>query len=333
VITEVPRGPAQRRQRLAARRAAVRIRLRPELRIVEGRRFRPGLRELIVGRGAQRQFDGLEVGRTLDFRGSTWTLVGVFDTGGDSHESELWADAEAVQSSFNRSGFSSVLVQLRQADAFDALQARLTADPQLTVDVERERDYFSAQSETLGFLIGLLTRIIAAIMAFGALFGALNTMYSAVASRTAEIGTLRALGFGAAPVIASVMAEALALAASRRPARRRHRLRAVQRLQRQHAGLGLHPGRVQFRGDAGAGRAGLRLGAGHRLPRRPAAGAAGRAPAGDRGAARLTLLRTRGGRRSRRRAARGDAAYIAASARASRGSSASSGARCAAPIE
>jgi putative ABC transport system permease protein len=184
------------------------------VRIVEGRRFRPGLRELIVGRGAQRQFDGLGVGRVLSFRGSDWTIVGVFDTAGDSHESELWADAEAVQSAFSRTGFSSVLLQLRQVDAFDPLKARLSSDPQLTVDVERERDYFSAQSESLTFLISLLTNIIAAIMAFGALFGALNTMYSAVSARTAEIGTLRALGFGAAPVVASVMAEAVILAAA-----------------------------------------------------------------------------------------------------------------------
>ncbi len=215
VITEVPRVGQRSGANVSLRGVQpAGFAVRPELRIVEGRRFRPGLRELIVGRGAQRQFDGLEVGRQLEFRGSTWTLVGVFETGGDSHESELWADAEAVQSSFNRGGFSSVLLQLRRVEAFDALKARLTGEPQLTVDVERERDYFSAQSETLTFLIGRLTRIIAAIMAFGALFGALNTMYSAVAARTAEIGTLRALGFGAAPVIASVMAEALALAAA-----------------------------------------------------------------------------------------------------------------------
>jgi putative ABC transport system permease protein len=186
--------------------------VRPELRIVEGRSFRPGLRELIVGRSAQRQFDGLGVGQKLSFRGSDWSIVGVFDTAGDSHESELWADAEALQSAFGRSGFSSVLVKLRNVDAFDSMESRLTSDPQLTVDVKREREYFSSQSETLTFLIGVLTNIIAAIMAVGALFGALNTMYSAVSARTAEIGTLRALGFGAAPVVASVMAEAVILA-------------------------------------------------------------------------------------------------------------------------
>ncbi len=213
VITEVPRKGQRSGANVSLRGVQPEgFVLRPEVRVTEGRRFRPGLRELMVGRGAQRQFDGLAVGRTLSFRGSDWTIVGVFETAGDSHESELWADAEAVQSAFNRTGFSSVLLQLRQAEAFDAMKARLTSDPQLTVDVERERDYFSSQSETLTTLIGWLTTIIAAIMAFGALFGALNTMYSAVSARTAEIGTLRALGFGAAPVVASVMAEAIILA-------------------------------------------------------------------------------------------------------------------------
>ena len=213
VITEVPRIGQRSGANVSLRGVPpAGFTIRPELQIVEGRRFRPGLRELIVGRSAQRQFDGLSVGRTLSFRGSDWSIVGTFDTAGDSHESELWADAESVQSAFGRSGFSSVLVKLRNVDAFDSLNTRLTNDPQLTVDVKREREYFSSQSETLTFLIGILTNIIAAIMAVGALFGALNTMYSAVSARTAEIGTLRALGFGAAPVVASVMAEAVILA-------------------------------------------------------------------------------------------------------------------------
>ena len=186
--------------------------LRPEVAIVEGRRFRPGLQELLVGRSAQRQFAGLAVGEQLVFKGAPWTIVGVFTSNGDGHESELWADTEAVQSAFSRSGYSSVLAQLDSASAFDAFEARLRNDPQLTVDVEREQEYFSAQSETLTFLIRLLTNVITVIMAFGALFGALNTMYSAVSARTREIGTLRALGFGKVSVIASVMAEALVLA-------------------------------------------------------------------------------------------------------------------------
>lgn len=188
--------------------------LRPEVAIIEGRRFRPGLQELLVGRSAQRQFAGLAVGEQLVFKGVPWTIVGVFESNGDGHESELWADTEAVQNAFDRSGYSSVLAQLDSAAAFDAFEARLRNDPQLTVDVERELEYFSAQSETLTFLIRLLTNVITVIMAFGALFGALNTMYSAVSARTREIGTLRALGFGKVSVIASVMAEALVLAVS-----------------------------------------------------------------------------------------------------------------------
>ena len=186
--------------------------LRPEVVIVEGRRFRPGLQELLVGRSAQRQFAGLGVGEQLLFKGARWSIVGVFESNGDGHESELWADTESVQNAFDRSGYSSVLAQLTSAGAFDGYKARLKNDPQLTVDVERELDYFSKQSETLTFLIRMLTNVITVIMAFGALFGALNTMYSAVSARTREIGTLRALGFGRLPVIASVMAEALVLA-------------------------------------------------------------------------------------------------------------------------
>lgn len=213
VITEVPRKGQRSGANISLRGVQpAAFELRPELRIVEGRRFRPGIRELLVGRSAQRQFDGLEVGNTLEFRGSQWRIVGVFESNGDGHESELWGDAEAVQSAFGRTGFSSVLAQLGSRDAFVPIQQRLTSDPQLTVDVEREQDYFSAQSRQLTFLIGLLTNIITVIMAVGALFGALNTMYSAVSARTQEIGTLRALGFGTAPVIASVMAEALTLA-------------------------------------------------------------------------------------------------------------------------
>lgn len=123
----------------------------------------------------------------------------------------MWTDLETAQSAFGRAGVSSVLVRMTSRDAFDALKQRLSTDPQLNVDVKTEREYFSSQSSGLTSQIGFLTTIVAAIMAFGALFGALNTMYSAVSTRTQEIGTLRALGFGAAPVIASVMAEAMAL--------------------------------------------------------------------------------------------------------------------------
>jgi len=211
VVTEVPRKGQSTGANVSLRGVEANgIALRTELRIVEGRVFKPGLRELIVGRGAQRQFDGLDVGETLRFRGSSWEIVGAFASG-DAHESELWADVETAQAAFFRTGFSSVLVQLRSADAFAGIKRRLTADPQLNVDVQREQDYFSAQSQNFTNQIGVVTGIVTVIMAIGALFGALNTMYSAVSARTAEIGTLRALGFGRLPVVASVMAESLLL--------------------------------------------------------------------------------------------------------------------------
>lgn len=215
VITEVPRKGQTTGANVTLRGVEpAGFEMRPELRIVEGRMFRPGVRELIVGRAASQQFDGLAIGTPLRFRGSTWTIVGHFSTGGDAHESELWADAETAQSAFNRSGYSSLLLQLANTDGFDALKARLESDPQLNVEARRERDFFSGQSGNLTATIGVLAGIVALIMAVGATFGALNTMYSAVSARTAEIGTLRALGFGAAPVVASVMVEALALAIS-----------------------------------------------------------------------------------------------------------------------
>lgn len=211
VITEVPRRGQSTGANVSMRGVdPAGLAIRPELRIIEGRLFRPGLREAIVGVGAARQFQGLEVGGELRLRGSSWRIVGVFETG-DAHDSELWTDTETTQGAFGRSGVSSVVLRLNNVDAFAPLKQRLTSDPQLNVDVFREREYYSAQSAGLTRQIGFLTTIIAIIMGFGALFGALNTMYSAVSARTAEIGTLRALGFGRLPVIASVMAEALIL--------------------------------------------------------------------------------------------------------------------------
>ena len=211
VITEVPRRGDTSGANVSLRGVEPKgFVLRPELHLVEGRLFKPGLRELIVGNGAYQQFDGLGIGQKLKFRGSYWTVVGRFRSN-DAHDSELWADLETAQNAFGRSGVSSVLVRLTSVDAFDPLKRRLTNNPQLSVDVQTEREFFSAQSAGTSKSIGIITTLVAIIMAIGALFGALNTMYSAVSARTAEIGTLRALGFGSAPVVASVMAEAMAL--------------------------------------------------------------------------------------------------------------------------
>jgi putative ABC transport system permease protein len=185
--------------------------LRPEIRIVAGRMFRPGVRELIVGRGAEAQFKGLDVGSHIALRGSEWTIVGAFESNGDSHESELFADAETVLSAYRRNLYQSVVAQLNSKDSFDAFKTALTTNPQLSVAVMRERDYYAQQSERMGAVLASLAYFVGGIMAVGALFGALNTMYSAVSVRTLEIATLRAIGFGATGVVISVLIEAMLL--------------------------------------------------------------------------------------------------------------------------
>jgi putative ABC transport system permease protein len=185
--------------------------LRPQLKIIAGRTFTPGLRELIVGSGVLKQFQGAEVGKIVRMRGSDWTVVGAFQSG-DAHDSELWTDINVARSTFGRTGASSVLAALDGPHGFDRLKSSLAADPRLTVDVVRERDYFSGQTKQFRQTIGFLAGVVTIIMALGAVFAALNSMYAAVAARGKEIATLRAIGFGALPVLVSVMIEALLLA-------------------------------------------------------------------------------------------------------------------------
>jgi putative ABC transport system permease protein len=215
VITEL-------RKEVASKQASVNVALRgveaaglemrPEVKLVEGRLFQRGLREVIAGRQATQQFEGVQVGNVLHFRGSDWTVVGIFESGGDAHESELWTDADTARGAFGRPGASSLLVQLESADKLQALKDAVSTDPRLRIDARSERDYFTAQSQNFTRQIGILTTVVATLMAFGALFGALNTMYSAVATRRVEIATLRAIGFSGLPVVVSVLAEAVALA-------------------------------------------------------------------------------------------------------------------------
>lgn len=184
--------------------------LRPQLRIVEGRAFKPGLREILVGRGVARLFAGAQVGQPLGMRGSEWTVVGIFDAG-DANDSELWADVEVAQSTFNRNGFSTVRVGLEDPAAHDTLKTALSADPRLNVEVQSEHAYYNGQTGQFRGTIAVLAGVVTVIMALGAIFAALNTMYAAVAARSREIATLRAIGFGALPVLASVMIESVAL--------------------------------------------------------------------------------------------------------------------------
>jgi len=185
--------------------------VRPELKMVDGRMFRPAVRELIAGAGAVKQFRGLTPGSVLHLRNADWTVTGVFTTNGDVHESELLADVDTVGSSLERSGYSSVVGMLVSPADFQRFKDALTTDPSLKVDVEREPEYYAAQSKQLTQLITVVGNTVAIIMAIGAMFGALNTMYSAVDARGLEIATLRAIGFGALPVLLSVMIEALVL--------------------------------------------------------------------------------------------------------------------------
>jgi len=185
--------------------------VRPELRIVSGRMFHPAVRELIAGAGAVKQFRGLSVGSVLRLRNAEWTVTGIFTSGGDVHESELLADADTVGSSVERNGYSSSIVRLNSPADFSTFKDALTTDPQLKVDVQRERDYYAAQSKQLTQMINVVGNTVAVIMAIGAMFGALNSMYSAVAARGLEIATLRAIGFGAFPILMSVIMEAVLL--------------------------------------------------------------------------------------------------------------------------
>ena len=185
--------------------------IRPGIRIVQGRKFTPGLREVVVGSGALTQFRGLAVGKQLKLANQQWSVVGVFESG-DSHDSELWADADVLAPAYQRPAFQSMTVKLAGADGFRQLKAALAADPRLKLDIQTTRDYYGKQSESLAKLVRILGTVIGTIMAIGAVFGALNTMYAAVAGRAREIATLRALGFRGLPVVTAVMLETMLLA-------------------------------------------------------------------------------------------------------------------------
>jgi putative ABC transport system permease protein len=184
--------------------------LRPDMKLIEGRMFQPGLREVIVGKSAQGQFSGLELGSHVALRDSQWTVVGVFDTP-DSHSSEVLGDVDTVLGALRRNLFQSVTVQLENPDAFEAYKQALVSDPRLAVEVMRETDYYARTGKQLATLLKFIGYVVGGIMAVGALFGALNTMYSAVSARTVEIATLRAIGFGGVPILVSVFVEALLL--------------------------------------------------------------------------------------------------------------------------
>jgi putative ABC transport system permease protein len=188
--------------------------VRKNVKIAKGRMFQAGLAELIVGRNATNSYAGLTVGNTVNFGGGHWQVVGVFDAGGSAFDSEVWADARVLDDVYKRPSniFQSATVHLTSADAFQQFKDSVTSDRRLNLDVTREIDYYAKQSTRMTQLITILGGLVAFVMAIGAVFGALNTMYSAVAERGREIATMRALGFGAAAVVFSFLVEALLIA-------------------------------------------------------------------------------------------------------------------------
>lgn len=190
------------------------LEIRRNIKILQGRMFTPGLYEIVVGKNANVSYAGLTLGNTISLGSAHWKIVGIFDAGGSSFDSEIWGDAHLIGPAYNRPDtfFQSVTVHLTSRDTFQRLKDAATADPRLNVDVTREIDYYAKQSNRLTTLITVLGGIVAAIMAIGAVFGALNTMYSAVAERGREIATMRALGFGGPSVVFSFVIEALLIA-------------------------------------------------------------------------------------------------------------------------
>ena len=188
--------------------------LRQDFEIIEGRMFTPGTFEIIVGRGAASEFAGLEVGDTLRSGATAWAVTGHFRDRGSIAESEIWTDASVLQGAFNRgTSYQSVRARLTSPQAFQSFKDSLTTDPRLNVRVFTERQYYEEQSRTMTAIVGTVGLVIAVLMGLGAIFAAVNTMYSAVSARAREIATLRALGFGALPIVISVLVEAMLIGA------------------------------------------------------------------------------------------------------------------------
>ncbi|MEP6607592.1 MAG: ABC transporter permease [Burkholderiaceae bacterium] len=185
--------------------------LRPQVHIEQGRLFRPGSSEIIVGKSVAKGFAGVELGQQLSFAGRGWTVVGVFNAGKTAFDSEIWGDVEQMMQAFRRVTYSSVIAKTTGPDAFAALKARLDDDPRLKVDIKPEAQFYADQSSSLSNFITLLGMALSVIFSLGAMIGATITMYAAVATRTAEIGTLRALGFQRGSILLAFLVESLLL--------------------------------------------------------------------------------------------------------------------------
>jgi putative ABC transport system permease protein len=187
--------------------------LRPQVKIVEGRMFRAGSSEIVAGRSISRRFEGAGIGERLRFGQRDWTVVGLFDAGGSGFDSEIWGDVDQLMQAFRRSAYSSVVFKLSDVTALDAVASRLAADPRLTLEAKRETRYYAEQSEQLSTFIRYLGITLSIIFSTGAIIGAMITMYASVATRTAEIGTLRALGFRRRSILWAFLLESAAMGA------------------------------------------------------------------------------------------------------------------------
>ncbi len=183
-----------------------------QVKLINGRMFEPGLRELIVGKSLQQRFQNCDLGNMLRMGGTDWQVVGVFDGGRTGFDSEIWGDAEVIMSAWRRQMFSSVTVRLRDPQQFEALRQRQESDPRMVVDVKREKQYYDEQSQFMVIFINVLGTVVTFIFSFGAMIGAMITMYAAVSNRTQEIGTLRAVGFRRRSVLSAFLIESVLLA-------------------------------------------------------------------------------------------------------------------------
>ena len=189
------------------------VELRPQVKLLEGRMFRPGTAEVIAGRSIASRFQGTGLGETLRFASADWTVVGIFDAGRTGFDSEIWGDSEQMMQAFRRLSFSALVFRLADTDRFEAVKQSIESDPRLTLEAKRETRFYADQSEMLSKFISYLGTTISIIFSIGAVIGAMITMYASVASRTAEIGTLRALGFSRTAILVAFLVEALCLGA------------------------------------------------------------------------------------------------------------------------
>ena len=212
VLTQIPKKGSDKLQNVVVRGLSpLGVGLRPQVRLAQGRMFRDGSSEIIVGRGIADGFNGVEIGNRQRFAGREWTIVGVFDGGKSGFDSEMWGDVEQMMQAFRRVSYSSAIVRLGERAAFEALKARIATDQRLLLETKPEPTFYEEQSRQLSTFISILGITLSVIFSIGAMIGAMITMYAAVSSRTGEIGTLRALGFRRSSILAAFLIESVLL--------------------------------------------------------------------------------------------------------------------------